>query len=65
VDFETVEEESSQEDLVATEEPIADFVPSGWDMEEIYGATRGPQRFSGRIGTIELGDFMQEFEMLV
>jgi hypothetical protein len=62
VDFETVEEESSQEDLVATEEPIADFVPSGWDMEEIYGATRGPQRFSGKIGTIELDNFMQEFE---
>jgi hypothetical protein len=61
-DFETVEEESSEEDSVATEEPIADFVPSGWDMEEIYGATRGPRRFSGRISTIELEDFMHEFE---
>jgi hypothetical protein len=31
-------------------------------MDETYGATRGPRWFFGRIGTIEMDDFMQEFE---
>jgi hypothetical protein len=31
-------------------------------MDETYGATRGPGRFSGRISTMELEDFTQEFE---
>jgi hypothetical protein len=62
VNFDTIQEESSNKDFVATKKPIADFFPSGYDMEKIYGATRGPQRFCGRIGTIELEDFMQEFE---
>jgi hypothetical protein len=62
VDFDTIQVESSNKDFVATEEPIADFVLSGWDMEEIYRAIRGPRRFSGKICTIELEDFMQEFK---
>ena len=31
-------------------------------MDETYGATKGPWRFSGRVGTIELDDFIQDFE---
>jgi hypothetical protein len=62
VDFETIEEESGHKDSVALEEADAEFIPSLWDMEETDGATKGPRRFSGRIGTIELEDFMQEFE---
>src|SRR5450759_3406781 len=31
-------------------------------MDETYGATRGRRRFSGRVGTIELDDFIQDFE---
>jgi hypothetical protein len=30
-------------------------------MEEIYGATKRPHQYSGAINTIELDDFIQEF----
>jgi hypothetical protein len=33
-----------------------------WDMEEMYGATKRPYLYSKVIGTIELNDFIQEFE---
>jgi hypothetical protein len=62
VDFEQLEEGSKVEDPRSTTSVQTEFVPSWWDMDETYGATRGPRRFSGRVGTIELDDFMQEFE---
>ena len=33
--------------------------PLIWDME---GTMKGPRRYSGAVGTIELGDFIQEFD---
>jgi len=45
-----------------------DFSPSFvtppllWDMEDMYGANKGPHRYLGVIGTIELDDFIQKFE---
>jgi hypothetical protein len=62
VNFELLEEGSVVEDPGSTIPVETEFVPSWLDMDETYGATRGPRRFSGRIGTIELEDFMQEFE---
>ncbi|CAM6086273.1 unnamed protein product [Calypogeia fissa] len=32
--------------------------PLIWDMEKSHGSGRGPQRYSGAIGTIELDDFI-------
>jgi hypothetical protein len=32
-----------------------------WDMEEMYGATKMPHRYSGVVSTIEQNDFIQEF----
>jgi hypothetical protein len=31
-------------------------------MEKMYGATKGPYRYLGAVGTIELDDFIQEFD---
>lgn len=42
--------------------PHSTWVSEYWDMDEMYGGTRGLRRFSGKVGTIELEDFMQEFE---
>jgi len=28
----------------------------------MYGATKGPRQYSGAVGTIELDDFIQEFD---
>jgi hypothetical protein len=36
--------------------------PLLWDMEEMYGATKGPRQYSKAVGTIELDDFIQEFD---
>jgi hypothetical protein len=35
--------------------------PLLWDMEEMYGATKRPYRYLEVVGTIELDDFIQEF----
>jgi hypothetical protein len=32
--------------------------PLLWDMEEMYGTTKGPHQYSGAVGTIELDDFI-------
>jgi uncharacterized protein YfdQ (DUF2303 family) len=39
------------------------FVPFVWDMEDMYGASKGSYRFSGAINTIELDDFIREFNI--
>jgi hypothetical protein len=62
VDFELLEEGSIVEDSRSTIPVETEFVPSWWDTDETYGATKGPRRCSGRIGTLELADVMQEFE---
>jgi hypothetical protein len=31
-------------------------------MEEMYGTTKGPRQYSRVISTIELDDFIQEFD---
>ncbi len=36
--------------------------PLLWDMEEIYGTTKGPRQYSRVVGTIELDDFIQEID---
>ena len=36
--------------------------PLIWDMDGMYGAMKGPRRYSGAVGTIELEDFIQEFD---
>jgi len=36
--------------------------PLLWDMEEMYGTTKGPRQYLGVVGTIELDDFIQEFD---
>lgn len=33
-----------------------------WDMDGMYGAMKGPLRYSGAVSTIELDDFIQEFD---
>lgn len=35
--------------------------PLIWDMDGMYGAVKGPRRYSGAVGTIEL-DFIHEFD---
>jgi len=35
--------------------------PLIWDMDRGFGAMKGPQRYLGAVGTIELEDFIQEF----
>jgi hypothetical protein len=36
--------------------------PLIWDMDGGFGAMKGPRRYSGVVGTIELEDFIQEFD---
>jgi hypothetical protein len=36
--------------------------PLLWDIEDIYGATKGHQQYSRVIGTIELNDFIHELD---
>lgn len=36
--------------------------PLLWDMEDMYGTTKGPHWYLGAIGTIKLDDFIQEFD---
>jgi len=36
-------------------------LPLFWDMEEMYGTTKGPCQYSRAVGTIEVDDFIQEF----
>ncbi len=43
--------------------PLVMFVPFVWDMEDMYGASKGSYRFSGAINTIELDDFIREFNI--
>jgi len=40
------------------------LVPFVWDMEDMYGASKGPHQFLGVIDTIELDDFISEFNTL-
>lgn len=35
-----------------------------WDMEDKYGASKGPCGFLGVVGTTELDDFIREFDTL-
>jgi hypothetical protein len=41
--------------------PLVKSVPFVWDMEDMYGASKRPHQFLGAIDTIELDDFIQEF----
>jgi hypothetical protein len=57
--------EEGEESVVDTEVLVRTScisAPLPWDMDEMYGATKGPRRFSGAMGTIELDDFIQEFD---
>ncbi len=36
--------------------------PLIWDMDGGFGAMKGPRCYSGAMGTIELEDFIQEFD---
>jgi hypothetical protein len=36
--------------------------PLIWDMDGDSGAMKGPRRYSGVVGIIELEDFIQEFD---
>jgi hypothetical protein len=36
--------------------------PLLWDMKEMYGTTKGPYQYSGAVGTIELDNFIHEFD---
>jgi hypothetical protein len=38
--------------------------PLLWDMDDMYGATKGPHRYSRAIGTIELDDFIKKINSL-
>jgi hypothetical protein len=62
VDFELLEEGSKVEDPGSAIPLQIEFFLSWLDMNETYGATRGPRRFFGKIDTIELDDFMQKIE---
>jgi hypothetical protein len=33
-----------------------------WDMENIYGTSQGPYQYLRAVGTIELDDFIQDFD---
>ncbi len=48
---------------IDTSRPIKDIVPLTWDMEQLYGASKGPRQFFGVVGIIELDDFIQDFDM--
>jgi hypothetical protein len=38
------------------------ILPLLWDMEDMYGATKRPYQYLGVVGTIELNDFIHEFD---
>jgi hypothetical protein len=42
--------------------PSSIAAPLIWDMDGDSGAMKGPRRYSGVVGTIELEDFIQEFD---
>ncbi len=42
--------------------PSSIATPLIWDMDRGFGAMKGPRRYSGAVGTIELEDFIQEFD---
>jgi hypothetical protein len=42
--------------------PSSIVAPLIWDMEGGFGAMKGPRRYSSVVGTIELDDFIQEFD---
>jgi hypothetical protein len=42
--------------------PCSIAAPLIWDMDGGSGAMKGPRRYSGAVGTIELEDFIQEFD---
>jgi len=42
--------------------PSSIATPLNWDMDGGSGAMKGPRRYSGAVGTIELEDFIQEFD---
>jgi len=41
--------------------PLVVFVPLVWDMEDMYGVSKGLDQFSRVVGTIELDDFIRVF----
>ncbi len=42
--------------------PSSIIAPLIWHMDKGFGAMKGPRRYSGAIGTIELKDFIQQFD---
>jgi hypothetical protein len=42
--------------------PCNIVTPLIWDMDGGFGAMKGPRCYSGAVGTIELEDFIQEFD---
>jgi hypothetical protein len=38
--------------------PSIVLVPFVWDMEDMYGASKGPHQFLGAVDIIELDDFI-------
>ncbi len=42
--------------------PSSIATPLIWDVDGGSGAMKGPRRYSGAVGTIELEDFIQEFD---
>jgi hypothetical protein len=42
--------------------PSSIAAPLIWDMDGGSGAMKGPRLYSGAVGTIELEDFIQEFD---
>jgi hypothetical protein len=42
--------------------PSSITTPLIWDMDGGSGTMKGPRRYSGAMGTIELEDFIQEFD---
>ncbi len=42
--------------------PSSIMAPLIWDMDWGFGAMKGPRHYSGVVGTIELEDFIQEFD---
>jgi hypothetical protein len=43
--------------------PHVRSVPLVWDMEDMYGASKGPHQVFEAIDTIELDDFIWEFDI--
>jgi hypothetical protein len=42
--------------------PSSIVAPLIWDMDRGFEAMKGPRRYSGAVGTIELEDFIKEFD---